>query len=129
MSGTSRLGAFDQVERHTMRMFDVKNPNKYNGFLGNSKSNYQRLTSQTFFVNGVVEKCDGNFLRDFKVSTISDTRVSIGSYPQNSEDVSVLRQNGITAVVNLMTRVEKEEREVTNDNMHQLYKQNGIHIS
>jgi len=66
-----------------MRMFDVKNPNKYNGFLGNTEANYQRLTSQAFFVNGVVEKCDGNFLRDFRVSPISDTRISIGAYPQN----------------------------------------------
>jgi hypothetical protein len=50
------------------------------------------MVSDVFFVNGIIEKCDGNYLRDFRVSQIQDSRISIGAYPQNQSDVAHLKK-------------------------------------
>ena len=115
-------------ERFPLREFDVKNPAKYDGFLGHQKVDYQRMCSDVFFVNGIIEKCDGNYLRDFRTSTIQDSRIQIGAYPQSNADVSHLRKQGITAVVNLMTDPEISERNVSWDQMQEMYQSNGIKI-
>jgi hypothetical protein len=86
------------------------------------------MCSDVFFVNGIIEKCDGNYLRDFRTSTIQDSRIQIGAYPQSNADVSHLRKQGITAVVNLMTDPEISERNVSWDQMQELYQSNGIKI-
>jgi protein tyrosine phosphatase (PTP) superfamily phosphohydrolase (DUF442 family) len=86
------------------------------------------MVSDVFFVNGTIEKCDGNYLRDFRVSQIQDSRISIGAYPQNQQDVAHLKKQGITAVVNLMTDVEIEERNVHWGNMQNMYQSSGINI-
>jgi hypothetical protein len=49
-----------------------------------------------------MEKADGNFKNEFRVDKLGDTKVYIGSLPQNEFDIQHLNHLGITGVINLL---------------------------
>jgi len=56
-----------------------------------------------FIINGIAERCDGNFLCAFGSTELPDTDVGVGPYPGNGSDAAFLQKNGYKAVLNLLT--------------------------
>ena len=64
-----------------------------------------------FIINGVAERCDGNFAQPFNNVELPETDVSVGPYPMNGPDCSLIGQrNGCNAVLNLLTDKQMHER-------------------
>jgi hypothetical protein len=64
-----------------------------------------------FIINGVAERCDGNFLQAFNYVELPETEVSIGPFPMNGPDCQLISQrNGCNAVLNLLTDAQMQER-------------------
>ena len=47
-------------------------------------------TDTCWFVNGIIEKNDGNFFKNFFVSQIGETSVYQGSYPSKESELKNL---------------------------------------
>jgi hypothetical protein len=56
-----------------------------------------------FIINGIAERCDGNFMSAFGATKLPETDVGVGPYPGNGEDAAMLHKNGYNAVLNLLT--------------------------
>jgi hypothetical protein len=54
-------------------------------------------------VNGTCMKADGNFLGEFFIKTIGDTKITLGSYVLQDSDVYKIYEEGCNAVLNVMT--------------------------
>ena len=54
-----------------------------------------------FVVNGFVNKADGNFELDYRVAKLSDSGISIGSYPINDQDVIQAKNSGCNSVIDI----------------------------
>lgn len=54
-------------------------------------------------VNGVIFKCDGNFLNDFAVHRVAGTNIYVSPYPQSDADCNLIKSNQITGVLDLLT--------------------------
>lgn len=72
----------NHVERIPQRAIEILDPASYDGQLCYQGTTEQYNTDRVFLVNGFLDKCDANFLRQFKVSKISDSGIFIGPYPQ-----------------------------------------------
>lgn len=44
-------------------------------------------SDQLFIVNGCAHQAIGNFISDFKISKIGDTKIFISSYPDSDKDL------------------------------------------
>ncbi|CAD8198165.1 unnamed protein product [Paramecium octaurelia] len=74
---------------------------------------------------GRLNKLDWNFVVQFTISQINEN-IIIGPYPQNEQDILVLKQNGIKAVLNLQTRLDIYHRGVDWDEIQNTYKKNDM---
>ncbi|CAD8193164.1 unnamed protein product [Paramecium pentaurelia] len=74
---------------------------------------------------GRLNKLDWNFVVQFTITQINEN-IIIGPYPQNEQDILVLKQNGIKAVLNLQTRLDIYHRGVDWDEIQNTYKKNDI---
>lgn len=72
------------TERNLPRTISFIDPSNYNGQY--SHNNQQWNTQQMFIINGVAERCDGNFFQPFNYVEIPETDVSFGPYPMSSSD-------------------------------------------
>ena len=77
-------------------------------------------------MNGCVEKCDANFLKDFYINQIHDQNIFIGPYAIDDKDVKEMKDIGITAVLNLQTQDDINERGYSWAKMNQVYKSRGL---
>ena len=55
-------------------------PANYQGQLGLQKNSHQ-YGDKVFVVNGMIDKCDGNFIPEFYFVEIIQPQLVIGSYP------------------------------------------------
>ena len=58
-------------------------------------------------MNGLLEKCDGNFFGNFDVKSVDN--ILFGAFPITDSDIKVLVKNAVTTVVNLQTDLEMRE--------------------
>lgn len=84
------------------------------------------MWDQVWIVNGHIEKADGNFLGELFYTKIGDTRVCLGTYPATEDQVSRLKQAGITGVLCLMKPTDFKQRGVKLKHVEQLYNSYGI---
>lgn len=98
-----------EIERDPKRILDIHHPLSYKGQLeadsvvGKQGLNIPHLRSDNWVINGCVEKCDANFLKDFYIDQVHDQNIFIGPYPVDDQDVKEMKDIGITAVLNLQT--------------------------
>ena len=74
----------------------------------------------------MVEKTDANFQGGLFFDKIADTNVVIGAYPLFEKDVIKLKEKGITAVLNLQTDQDMQERHINWKKIKDVYKKNKI---
>ncbi|CAD8107704.1 unnamed protein product [Paramecium sonneborni] len=74
---------------------------------------------------GRLNKLDWNFVVQFAINQINEN-IFIGPYPQNEQDIIVLKSQGIKAVLNLQTRLDIYHRGVDWDEIQNSYKKNEI---
>jgi len=60
-------------EREPGRILEIENPERYQGELGAAHSEVWLNTDRVFAVNGVIDKCDANFIGDFFFERITTT--------------------------------------------------------
>ena len=124
----------DEREREPTRILDIHHPERkeYRGQLeedsvvGNKTVDQTHLRSDSWVINGCVQKTDANFFKDFYINEIKDQNIFIGSYPIDDEDVRDMKNIGITAVLNLQTQDDIAERGYSWTKMQQLYQNKGI---
>ena len=59
-------------------------------------------TKKVWIVNGVLDKVDGNFIQsNFKVTSIGNTGLCVGSYPSSEKDFITLHEEGVKTIINL----------------------------
>lgn len=49
----------------------------------------------------MIDKADGNFLGGLNFDRINDTKISLGTYPLQEDDIRKMKDRGITGVLNL----------------------------
>lgn len=76
--------------------------------------------------NGVWEQFDANFVTGMELNEVTPYNFAIGPYPQSEAEVRVLREHGITAVLNLQTDTDFEERWIDWNELCAAYIQAGI---
>jgi len=54
-------------------------------------------------INGCIDKCDNTFLSSFFFEKFGETGLFFGSFPSEINHIKNLSENGITAVLNLLT--------------------------
>jgi hypothetical protein len=56
-----------------------------------------------YFINGVVDKMDGFFHKNFQLAQIGNLNVFMGPYPYKTTEINELNRKGIDAVLNLQS--------------------------
>ncbi|CAD8118214.1 unnamed protein product [Paramecium sonneborni] len=74
---------------------------------------------------GRLNKLDWNFVVQFSITQINEN-IIIGPYPQNEQDILILRNYGIKAVLNLQTRLDVYHRGVDWDEILSSYRKHNI---
>ena len=69
---------------------------------------------------------DGNFLKNFSVKEIDNSGIFTGPYPVLEEDTMMLKDLGITAILNLQTTQDIQNRGYSWSKMTQIYLSKGI---
>ena len=68
------------------------------------------------------------FNKKFKIDKIGDTDVYLGPYPQNTEEAQKLKDEGITAVLNIQNDQEINFRQIPNQQIEDFYRKNDMEI-
>ncbi|CAK57868.1 unnamed protein product (macronuclear) [Paramecium tetraurelia] len=76
---------------------------------------------------GRLNKLDWNFVVQFSITQINEN-IIIGPYPQNEQDIVVLKDFGVKAVLNLQTRLDVYHRGVDWDEILSSYKKHNIQM-
>jgi hypothetical protein len=113
-------------ERDPARTLEILPSEEYHGQLGQQHSHQFVNTSKVYFVNGIIDKHDGFFHRDFVVCQVGNLNVFAGPYPIKSSEIQKLREIGVDSVINLQTHDEMQEMGINWQNQMLEYKQNGI---
>lgn len=93
-------------EREPRRTIMLEQPHNYRGEFGNRGYDDQCFTARSYFVNGIINKTDSNFLEGWFVKDINNSGIIIGPYPIYEIDVDEVMQNKAKAVMNIQTKEE-----------------------
>mmetsp|Transcript_11457 Transcript_11457/g.19382 ORF Transcript_11457/g.19382 Transcript_11457/m.19382 type:complete len:304 (+) Transcript_11457:792-1703(+) len=127
---TSGVREEEEVERDPSRLIEIHNPLLYKGQISlDLINNSHKSISQSWIINGCVERNDKNFFKNFTYSKVEGTDILIGSYPILETDVLKLQQEGVTAILNLQTVKDLGHRGYTWSKLVQLYEEKGIQKS
>ena len=77
-------------------------------------------------MNGIVDKLDVNLVLDLEFDEVEGEHIVIGPYPQSKQDVGVLVEYGVNAVINLQTDVDMNHRGVLWARMVKEYRKCGV---
>jgi len=80
-------------------------------------------------VNGYCEQDDGNFCRPFHVTKLGDSGIFIGSFPNDETDILHLKNQGVSAVLNLQTLYNLKSFGIDWKNNLKLFYVNGIVVA
>ena len=78
--------------------------------------------------NSYLEILDKNFVAEFNFDKMGDKNIFIGPLPQNIEDYKKLKENGITAIINLNSQKDLERRKINLDNHKKIVKDLNIEL-
>eukprot|EP00186_Timspurckia_oligopyrenoides_P002006 CAMPEP_0182451180 /NCGR_PEP_ID=MMETSP1172-20130603/43578_1 /TAXON_ID=708627 /ORGANISM="Timspurckia oligopyrenoides, Strain CCMP3278" /LENGTH=497 /DNA_ID=CAMNT_0024648929 /DNA_START=54 /DNA_END=1547 /DNA_ORIENTATION=- len=82
--------------------------------------------------HGVFEVFDGNFVTEMDIDKVysesESWSISLGPYPQTREDVITIKELGVTAVLNLQTDHDFNQRQIDWDLLLDIYKELGIEV-
>jgi len=118
----------NQKEREPKRTFQIQDPSRYRGQLGAQGTDLWSNTDKVFMVNGFVQKADGNFIGPFFFKTISNSNITIGSFPMTAQDVEMIKAAGCTAVLDIMTPSQHKQRGLENNKLEILYRDAGLQL-
>jgi len=93
-------------ERDPPRRLEILKSENYKGEQGAKHVHQFSNTNCCYFINGIIDKNDGFFNKNFHISRFGNTNVFMGAYPSKSTEVQELKDQGITAVINLQTHEE-----------------------
>ena len=114
-------------EREPYRVIEIQDPFFYRGQLAHKESSYVTKGQKAFIVNGKIDKADGNFEGGFFFNWIQDSQIILGTYPLSMNDVNRLKEAGVTAVLNVQTGPEMNERGIIWDRICSKYRDVGIY--
>ena len=104
-------------------------PQTYSGQLGLQQSKYFNNQDLCWIVNGMIYRASGNFRENFymkKMQIGQKTNLYVGATPTKEEHVQFLMENKITAVLDLQTKLQHQQRSINEDYMLRLFKNRGI---
>jgi protein-tyrosine phosphatase len=81
---------------------------------------------EELLTNSIIQRTDVNFVADFKFNKIGNYPIYIGPYPQNDEEIKILADSGITAVLNVQTDRDLKHRQVDWSHLLRTYKESRI---
>lgn len=96
-------------EREPARTLEILPSQGYTGQLRENNTHQFVNTSKVFFVNGMIDKMDGFFHRDFVISQVGHLNVFFGPYPLTASEIQDLKNHDISAVINLQSNDEMAE--------------------
>lgn len=88
--------------------------------------NENHLNQNGFIVNGVLKVSSDEFIPQFQIIRVGDSKVLIGSYPATEDDVITLRHYGVTGLLNFMTVAEMLAHGLDSQSMNSIYVSNEI---
>ena len=116
-----------ETEREPSRVVEIHHPSTYQGQTGLDEfGSRKQIQKEAWITNGCIQKCDGNFLKNFSITQIDNSNVFIGPYPVMEEDTVLLKEQGITAILNLQTAQDIADRGYSWSRLTQLYLSKGI---
>lgn len=119
-------GLGQHSERTHSRRVKICDPSFYNGSLPMHDGS-QIHTSDCFIINGVLDKCDGNFIGDWTLHNCTDNFIFHGGYIAHFADLNTMRGTKISAVLNLMTTNQMLERGIDWTTIHTDLRSQGVH--
>jgi protein-tyrosine phosphatase len=84
---------------------------------------------EELLANGIIYRLDINFITDLKFNKMGNYPIYIGPYPQNEQEISVLAETGITAVLNVQTEKDQKHRQIDWAEHIKAYKHSGIEVA
>lgn len=96
-------------EREPARTLEILPSQGYTGQLRENNTHQFVNTSKVFFVNGMIDKMDGFFHRDFVISQVGHLNITFGPYPLTASEIQDLKNHDISAVINLQSNDEMAE--------------------
>lgn len=102
----------------------TRTPTQQNG--GKAKNEDEKEV-EIEIVNSLIELKDVNFVSKMQYDAVPDN-MFIGPYPQTEDDIKVLAEGGVTAVLNVQTDEDFQHRGIQWDKLTKAYKEHGIKI-
>jgi hypothetical protein len=115
-------------ERDPKRYITIENPHDYRGQMGATQNCFHLKSSKCWIINGWLHKADGNFLNNFFFQRVGNSNLFMGSYPLYEMDIQRLQGAGITAVLNIMDKIDFNQRGVDTEKINQFYRNKGINV-
>ena len=109
-----------EPNRHIHILTELNEQNYYN--FKHNPDEYKLLT------NSFLEILDVNFVADLIFNRMGDKNIYIGPYPQNYNDYKILKENGITATLNVQSEKDLEHRQINLELHKKQAKELGIEI-
>ena len=104
----------------------LQQPHSYAGEFGLRGHDDQCFEQKSYFVNGVINKTDSNFLHGFFVNDIAKQNLILGPYPIYEVDVDEIVSLKAKAVMNIQTAEEDKARHFNKVPIEKFYKSKGI---
>lgn len=119
-----------EIERlASKRAFVIQDPNFYGSKFNKYEKTKPGEPQKVFIVNGYCEQDDGNFCRPFHVTKLGDSGIFIGSFPNDENDILKLKNEGVSAVLNLQTPENLSSFSIDWKNSLKLFYVNGIVVA
>jgi hypothetical protein len=90
---------------------------------------YLQNEKKVFIINGYAEKADSNFLPEFCFSHLGESGIIIGNFPESEQQIKSLRKEGVSAVLNLMTKEEQSYLQFDWKKVLKFLNSNGILVA
>ena len=130
-------------EREPFRVFRIDNPTNYDGKQGLTGQREFKQIDDVQSVNGIVRKSDGTFLHGFFQHELRESNsnnygpninathnsynIIIGSHPIYEVDIEKIKRDGkASAVLNIMTDNEMNQRGLNEQTLQQFYRKHNI---
>ena len=115
-------------ERQPKRHFIILNPEDYRGELGARKNKFNIFanTDKIWIINGTVGKADGNFFPNFNFDQIGLTGLYLGGVPNVEKNVLRICESEATAVLDIQTYQDHEQRDYDPRDVRRWFAENGI---
>ena len=80
-------------------------------------------------INNEILRFDINFVSELIYNKMGHLPIYIGPYPQNSNEIEILKKDGITAVLNVQSDLDLLHRQINWNSQLKAYKENNMLIT